>query len=181
MLTLKKKNKYLEKRIKSLEEIIELQDKTFENAKEIIKDYEDLEKTWEKNLDEQMKKSEALEKENFNLKLLIPSKFPVEQICSECANSAWYGLKNSTRVFECVENPNIKLVFQGHTYESGYEFFTADCNVYVRGDEAVKTLYSIDSECTGAYKMKTVKNGTLKDVHKYIEEHHYGFREITEK
>ena len=123
-------------------------------------------------------KINSLTKKVFELKLMVPEQFPIEDIMGDCANKAWYGGK-SDRTVESVDG-KIKLYFQGTVYEPSYESFTAGCCVYYleQDMEKKKSLYTVDSRNVAAYKNEVVKSGSINDIKKYLIDKNVGFREV---
>lgn len=122
----------------------------------------------------------ALKERNNELKLLIPTQFPIDEIMGECANAAWSGTK-SDRVFESTDG-KIKLRFSGVVYEPTYEYFTAGCCVYYKeeGMDNYKPIYTIDGHNVAAYRNETVEFGTIEDVRTYLIDKNVGFKEVSE-
>lgn len=121
---------------------------------------------------------EKLQTKNFELRLLIPEKFPIDEVMRFCANGAWLGGK-SDRTFESVDG-KIKLYFKGTVYEPTYEYFTAGCCVYYleEGMERKKSLYTVDSRNVAAYRNEKVESGSVEAIKQYLLEKNIGFKEI---
>lgn len=130
----------------------------------------------EQQIKENSNKIASLSKDNYDLSLLIPEKFPYKKIMDSCSSAAWYGGK-TTRNFLSSDG-KYKLIFDGVVYEPSWECFTAGCCVYAEENNERKTLYSIDSHNVAAYKNETVKVGSYENIENWLKEKGCGFKEI---
>lgn len=164
-------NKFHEEQVDLYEQRIKSHESIEESQSNINKMLEDRNK---KIQDE----NDVLKEKNFELRLMIPSMFPVNEIMGSCADGAWYG-KKAKRVFESVDG-KIKLFFDGTVYEPCYEEFTAGCCVYYQESDMdkKKSLYTIDSRNVAAYRNETVTSGSVDAVKQYLLKKNVGFREI---
>lgn len=97
------------------------------------------------------------------------SEIKIESIMDEMANAAWYGKKRTTTF--CTEDGEKILTFFGHTYERGYEDFSATCEVRGYEDGKDVILYDLDSHCADSYKMETFTIGSMEEIQEYIRRH----------
>lgn len=143
---------------------------------EILKDEkENVKESYEKRIEELQQNqiettkrclevSAALEKakeENMELKLLIPDRFPVDEIAKDCAKRAWNGEKNRERIFTSLDK-KLRLFFSGTIYEPSYDCVKAGCDIYYQrpnGDK--KALYLVDRNLWD-HSIKTVKDFIIK-------------------
>ena len=140
---------------------------------------ENIIKMQEGRIDNLKKENSKMKQENFEMCLLIPEKFPIKEIMSECADAAWYGKSKGrvSRRFKAL-NDDIELLFEGVTYEYSYEAFTAGCCVYAIEDKKSNTLYSVDGENVEAYRYQEVVNGSIEDIQDFIVSRELKFVEI---
>lgn len=125
-------------------------------------------------------KVERLEKQVMELRLLIPTEFPIEEIMDSCAMAAWKGcISGVERIFESLDG-TVRLFFRGTVYEPMYEYFEAGCCVYYSENEMTdkKPLYTIDSRCIESYKNERVTTGSKEAIREYILLKNIGFREV---
>lgn len=97
------------------------------------------------------------------------SEIKVESVMDEMAHNAWYGGK-STKNF-CTKDGEKRLSFIGHTYETGYEDFSAICAVKGYEDGKEILLYDKDDECIAPYRKEVVTTGSLEKIWDYIRRH----------
>lgn len=145
-----------------------------------LKFYSEMQKRTDEKQNVQSEEIEKLRKRNEELKLLIPTEFPVEKIMDSCANAAWYGNHSkSTRTFESLDG-KVKLIFAGTVYEPSYEYFTAGCCVYYQeeGMPKRKSLYTVDSRNVAAYRNEEITTGSKESVREYLVRKNLGFKEV---
>ena len=93
---------------------------------------------------------------------------PIEEVtkCYGIAQTnAWYG---GPKEFHFLSEKG-QIDFIGHTYECGYEDFSATTTIMENG----KVLFDLDGVCTGAYKISVRNEGSFKsgsECIKYLEE-----------
>lgn len=114
-------------------------------------------------------------KENNELKDIIlhrPMKLtelPVEEIMGAMMDKAWYG-DNSERIYNDLNGRPV-IRFRGHTYEPGYESFSATCAVYGY-DKTGKSFLLFDEEdySADAYLHKVHTSGSKELIFNYLKE-----------
>lgn len=171
--------------VEELTRLKQFYDEQVELYEQRLKSHESIEESQSninKMLEDRNKKiqdeNDVLKEKNFELRLMIPAMFPVDEIMGKCANAAWYGEK-ADRIFESVDG-NVKLFFDGTVYEPCYEDFTAGCCVYYqeKGMEKRRPLYTVDSRNVAAYRNEVVEAGSVDSVRQYLLKKNVGFKEI---
>lgn len=174
------KDRKIENLIDELSLLRHSSEKEKQSYEERVKLYADMYESRKETCDKQSKEIEKLEKRNWELKLLIPTEFPIDELMSTCATSAWNGYRSTTkRTFESLDG-KVKLFFEGTVYEPSWEYFTAGCCVYYQeeGMEKRKSLYTIDSRNVDSYKNEEVETGSREAIREYLVRKNLGFREV---
>ena len=152
-----------------------------ENYQELAESYREIVGSCHSREKKNIEKVQKLEKRNRELKLLIPTEFPVIEIMDSCAKAAWEGCHSLTKqIFESLDG-KVKLFFEGTVYESSYEYFTAGCCVYYleEGMNERKSLYTIDGRCVDHYRHEEIISGSKDAVREYLLRKNLGFKEVS--
>lgn len=101
---------------------------------------------------------------------------PYEEIMKKCKNSASMGINAKRRFIS--EDGKCQLIFSGIIYESSYEFFETDCDVWVEELSGRKYLHKINSTFVDIYKTEVTKEGTQDIIKNWLTNINCRFREI---
>jgi len=156
---LKKKNKTI------------LKEKRFEkqlrvNYSRLLNKYKNM---YEKQYTELMEKYKAVKSDLEKCPRKL-TEINVDLLCDQMADNAWNNRKNKLIIYSLNNMPILKLY--GHTYEPGYEDFSATCAVYGYDDNGKEfVLFDKNDYSAGAYHHEVEITGSKKDIEDYIKEH----------
>lgn len=151
-----------------------------ENYEEMVNSYSEIVNSCHNREKQKNEEILKLKKEIWELKLQIPSEFPVKEIMDLCAEAAWVDDKSMTnKAYESMDG-KAKVFFEGTIYEPAYEYFTAGCCVYFweEGMDKRKSLYTVDVKLITDYRKEVVINGSIDEVKKYILKKNIAFKEV---
>ena len=147
-----------------------------ENYEEMVNSYSEIVNSCHNREKQKNEEILKLKKEIWELKLQIPSAFPVEEIVRLCAEAVWSGDKSMrNKTYESIDGKT-KLFFEGNIYEPSYEYFTSSSCVYYleEGMDERKPLCTVHN---GTYKDEVI-NGSIDEVKNYILKKNIAFKEV---